>query len=106
MESRKLEKIIEIKEKLELLSPYIKNDNMKNIVKWAKEDLEEIYAIQRELETKKLLVQACRQREVNEIKIIKSDSIEKDILNVYRNIEKELNYWRIVNLEIKVNEGV
>ncbi len=106
MKSSELEKIIEIKDKLQLLLPYIKNDNIRNVVKWAKTDIEEIHVIQRELEKKDLLEEAYKHKKANEIRIYKSDSIEKDILNIYRNIEKELNYWREISIEIRMRGRV
>lgn len=97
-----IEKIIEVKEKLELLLPYMTNKNTKMIVKWAKEDINEIFNIQKRLTQKKICIYSYKFKNTIDFNVHKSNSVEKDIMNVYRKIEKELNYWRMLELKLKV----
>lgn len=103
MSKEKLKEIIKLKEKLDLLVPYINDNEMLTIIEWAREDVNEILKIRDDLARRNLLQDASKYKKENDLKINKIGCIKKDILNVYRNIEKELNYWRIVNLEIKLN---
>lgn len=101
MKTRNLKEIIELKEKLDLLSPYIKDDKIKNVVKWAEKDIAEIYEINEELK-KNNLSKSILNKRTKKNKILRSGSIENDIINVYRFIEDELNYWRMLILQQKI----
>ena len=92
-------KIFQLANNLEKISKYIKH---KEIVNWAKEDINEIYYIQKTLKEERLLEKAFTIKETINIKISKTKDIEKRIFEVYTIINKELNSWRDVNLKINI----
>lgn len=81
------------------LSPYIKN---KEIINWIKQDISEIYLIYRVLNIKKQLEVAYEVKDITIIQIDENESIENKILKIYSIINKELNNWRKVNLDINL----
>ncbi len=92
-------KIFKLANNLEKISEYIK---YKEIINWAKEDINEIYYIQQNLKEKGLLEKAYSIKETINIKISKTKDIEKRIFEVYNVINKELNTWREINLKINI----
>jgi hypothetical protein len=91
--------ILNLAYNLEKISPYMKD---KKITNWVKEDINEIYSIQKELQEKGKLDEAYIKKETTNIKINKNENIEKKILEIYTVINTELNNWRNVNLEINM----
>ena len=105
MKKENVNKVIELKEKLELLLPYVQDEKIITIINWAKEDVDEIIKITNNL-IKNGIIEDDKIFKIQEkIDIISDNSIEKNILNIYRAIENELNRWRFVELEIKLREG-
>jgi hypothetical protein len=91
--------ILKLAYNLEKLAPYMKN---KKIVNWVKEDINEIYSIQKELQKKGKLEDAYTKKETTNIKINKNENIENRILDIYNIINIELNSWRNINLDINM----
>ncbi len=96
---KNIKRIFEMANNLIKLSPYIKN---KEIIVWIKEDIREIYLIHKELQLKKQLKIAYEIKDITMIEIEENENIEKKILKVYNIINKELNNWRKVNIEINI----
>lgn len=89
--------IFKLANNLEKISKYVKN---KEIIDWSKQDINEIYCIQKSLKEKGLLEKAFNIKETVNIKINKTENVEKKLFNVYTIINKELNSWRNINLKI------
>lgn len=92
-------KIFELAQNLEKISQYVRKQE---IINWAKDDINEIYCIQMSLKRKGLLEKAYGVKETIDIKISKKENIEKRIYEIYTIINKELNSWRKVNLDINI----
>lgn len=95
-----LNKVIELEEKLKQLLPYIKNKKISKVVKWAEEDLAEMQNIRKELLEKNLLDKADLLKEKINYNIDKKSNVERNILEVYKVIENELEDWRRIYLYI------
>lgn len=76
--------------------------NKKEIIEWAKEDVQEICKIQHQLEKIALLEYAYKKKEITDISNLKLYIEEKNILKIYNIINKELNNWRNINMAIQV----
>lgn len=95
---RNYKKIKKYGEKLNKLEPYVKN---KEIFNFIREDFEEMEMIQTKLKNKGLLLNAFMEKEITNVKILPSQNVYVDIINVYRVIENELETWRNIFLELK-----
>lgn len=94
-----MKKILELAHNMIKLSQYIKN---KEIINWIKQDISEIYLIHKDLKTKKQLEVAYEIKDLVNIQIDGKASVENKILMIYNVINRELNSWRKVNLEINI----
>ncbi len=95
-----LNKVFELEEKLKLLLPYIKNKEICKVVKWAEEDSAEIKKIRKDLLEKGFLERANLLKEKANCNIYKKRNVERNILEVYRLIENELEDWRKIYLQV------
>lgn len=95
-----LKNVIELEKKLTALLPYIKDMQISKVVEWAKEDLEEMKKLKNELIIKGLFEKANGMKEKTIYQINKKSDVEKNILEVYRIIGKELEEWRKIYLKI------
>lgn len=95
---------IENTEKITSLIPTLEKMqlNEKEIVKWAKADISEIYEIQEQLNNNLLLKYAYKKKEKIDIENLEKYVEKKEILEIYNIINKELNSWRNINVCIQV----
>ena len=103
---KELNKAIELEEKLKQLLPYMKNKEISKVVKWAEEDLAEIKKLRKELSEKGLLEKANLLKEKTNYNINKKSDVEKNIIEVYKLIENELENWRWIYLQLIKEEEV
>lgn len=95
-----LNNVINLEKKLEALLPYMKDKQISKVVTWAKEDLEEMKRLKIELVEKGVFEEANLMKENTVYQVKKRTDVEKNILEVYRIIGKELEDWRRIYLKV------
>lgn len=98
-----INKVTELCEKLKQLLPYIKDKEISKVVKWAEEDLTEIKELKKQLEEKGLLTKGKLIKKNQNYNIKMKKNIEKNILEVYKLINRDLEEWRNIYLQLVKN---
>ena len=94
-----INKVSELCGKLKQLLPYIKDKEIGKVVKWAEEDLNEIKELRRQIEENGLLEEGKKIKKNQSYNIKMRYDVEKNILEVYKLIERELEEWREIYLQ-------
>ena len=95
-----INKVSELCGKLKQLLPYIKDKEIGKVVKWAEEDLNEIKELRRQIEENGLLEEGKKIKKSQSYNIKMRYDVEKNILEVYKLIERELEEWREIYLQL------
>lgn len=95
-----LNNVIKLEENLKKILPYIRYKEISRVVNWAQEDVSEMKKIKKELMERGLFEKANLIKEKTNYQIKKKDDIQKNILEVYKIIAKELEEWRWIYLKM------
>lgn len=94
--------VIELEKKLEEIFPYIKENKVSKIVKWAQEDIIEMEKIKKDLTEREMWEKAKLLKNKTYCNIKKKTNIEQGLIEIYKIIWNELEEWRNIYIQVVI----